>query len=288
MRRNNYFLMNLLGEGGTGGGAPSVPPEAPPAGGAPAVPPTGAPSWLAGVEDDLVNDPIMKTVQDIPSLVKSYVHAQRQMGRKGFILPDKNAPIEKYKELYTAMGGPALEEYKYDLPEDHGLDDDFIKNFNKLAHDNNILPTQAKAMMEYYRGEVEKEDKTYLEERAQAQTKAEATLKAEWGEGFDKNLFKAQQVVKTFGDDGITQFLDETGLGNEPAVIKFLAKIGESLNEDTFKPDAVGHLGMTKDEAQEELNRTMADFNGAYYNSAHADHARMVQRINKLHAVLAS
>lgn len=290
MKHNFFMRMNLLNTDVPQGTPGTPPPAAPPTGTPPTgtPPPSSAPEWLKGVEDEFVNDPIMKNVQDIPSLVKSYVHAQRQMGKKGFVLPDKNAPIEKYKELYTAMGGPSLEEYKYDLPEKHGLDDNFIKNFNKIAHDNNILPSQAKAMMEYYRAEVEKEDKDYLEQRAQAQTNAEKLLKTEWGDGFEKNLFKAQQVVKTFGDESITKFLDESGLGNEPSVIKFLAKIGESLNEDTFKSDAVGHLGMTKDEAQAELNQTMADFNGAYYNSAHADHARMVQRVNKLHSVLAS
>lgn len=286
-----YLKMNsLLGDGGAGGGgappaAPSTPPAAPPDAGAPKTVNDG---WMKGIDEEFANDPIMKAVPDLPTLVKNYVNAQRMVGKKGFILPDQNAPKEKWRELYAALGGPTEDQYKLDLPKDHGLDEDFVKNFNKLAYENNLLPQQAKAIMEHYAAEIRKEDESLIKLRSEARTHAETALKQEWGDGFDKKLHQAKTALKLFGGEEMAAFMEESGLGNEPAMIKFLAKLGENLKEDTFKRDAVGHLGLTKDEAQAEINQTMSDLKGPYFNASHADHKRVVERMNKLFGVVAS
>lgn len=292
MFRTMYLKMNLLGDGGGAGGG-GAPPAAPtttttPTGDQTQMQKVVSDGWMKGVDEEFANDPIMKAVPDVPTLVKNYVNAQRMIGKKGFVLPDNNAAPERWKELYQALGGPAQDAYKYDLPKEHGLDEDFIKNFNKLAFENNILPHQAKALMDYYASEVRKEDEALIQARTEARSKAEATLKQEWGEGFDKKLHQAKAALKLFGDEQMSQFLEETGLGNEPAMVRFLAKLGENLKEDTFKSEAVGHLGVTKEEAQIEINSTMADLKGAYFNSAHPDHKRVVDRMNKLFGVVAS
>lgn len=237
-------------------------------------------TW-SGIPKELVDDPVMKAVPDVPTLVKNYVHAQRQMGKKGFILPTKNDDSDKWRELYTQLGGPALEEYKYETPEEVPLSQDFLSKFNQTAYENNILPHQAKAMVDFYLEEMAVEEENYQRESQEKLQESLNALKQEWGEGFEKKVKQAQAVVNTFGDESIRNYLNDSGLGNDPQLVKFFAKVGESLNEDSFQSEAVSHLGLTPDEAQENINKVMSDHSHPYHNEMHANHKNAVKEMTK-------
>lgn len=49
-------------------------------------------------------------------------------------------------------------------------------------------------------------------------------------------LERGQLVLATFGGDDAKAFLDETGLGSHPVVVKMLAKIGERMSESLILP----------------------------------------------------
>jgi hypothetical protein len=65
-------------------------------------------------------------------------------------------------------------------------------------------------------------------------------IKEEWrekgikelGPDKEKKLAECAKVRNKFGDDELKQLLDETGIGNHPAVIRMFRKIGEVTNED--------------------------------------------------------
>lgn len=280
-----YLLMNgepdaggggsLLG--GTGGGDPA--PAGDPA--PPADPGSNIPDFLKGMEPEWVNDPIMKDVRDVPTLVKNYVNTKKLVGQKGYVLPNQNSSEDDWNNLFKAIGLPeTTENYKYEGQED--LDPDFIKGFNETAHKAGILPKQAQQLMGFYKEMMQKVDTDLANEHKETIAQGLNNLKQEWGEAFPKKLQMAQGVLKTFGDESMVKYLNESGLGNDINLIKLLNKIGESMKEDTFQNNVVSDFHKSPAEAQAEINEIMTDKNHPYWNPDHQDHKKMVGHMQKL------
>lgn len=54
------------------------------------------------------------------------------------------------------------------------------------------------------------------------------------GEKFNQSVELSGKAVTRFGGDELKTFLDETGYGRHPVVLKFLAKIGGAMSESTM------------------------------------------------------
>lgn len=253
-----------------------------------------SPEWVTGIEgidalgSDILGDPSLKAIQDVPSLLKSYVHAQKKMGADKVVLPNKNSTNEEWLSLYHKLGLPSeFDSYEVDRGEDSILQDDFYNEFKQMAYENKVLPSQAQALFDFVNS---KTNTQYQDMQETQQSKVEegiSGLKEEWGEAFDQNLFKAKAAVNEFGGEDLKNYLNESGLGNDPNLIKAFAKIGENfLKEDSFEEQGKPAYAMSPAEAQEKANAHMADFNGAYYNSSHPDHKRVVDEVNKMFQVI--
>lgn len=62
-------------------------------------------------------------------------------------------------------------------------------------------------------------------------------MKADKEIGGDKltaSLSKAQQALETFGTPELKEYLNETGLGNHPELVKAFVKIGKAMSEDNM------------------------------------------------------
>ena len=293
-----YMLMSAMGGGeggGEGGGGNPNPNPAPVINPNPITDPQNVdpnaglntPDWLKGIDADLVNDPIMKNHKDIPSLVKSYVHAARMVGADKVVVPGKNATPEEIKNYISKLGLPdSTDKYEVKIGEDSLFSGDKSKALKELALQNNILPSQLQSVMDF----VEKN----LSDLVGADEKESMTeringingLKQEWGEeGFKKNAHLAHVTAKHFGGDDFIKHLNETGLGDNPALIKVFAEIGSKLKEeDVFKRDITGQYGKTKAEAQREINAMFSD--PAYLTKSHPSHNDKVQEMLKLQGIL--
>lgn len=94
----------------------------------------------------------------------------------------------------------------------------------------------------------------------QAQTDAGAALRKEWAEAskadpeiggakFDKTIDDVATVWQQFGIKpgvGIRQILDDSGLGNHPDMLRFLARVGKSMGEGSFIPPGGAGSGERK------------------------------------------
>jgi len=247
----------------------------------------GLPQWLSGIEgldSEYSGDTSLKAIQDIPSLVKSYVHAQRKMGADKTVIPNQNSTNEEWMQFYGKLGLPT-EFDKYDVNREDGsvMQEDFFNEFKQKAYDNKMLPNQAQAMYDF----INTRTQGALDQQKEAQDADKATrldgLKEEWGDAFDQNVFKAKAAVNEFGGDDLKTYLNESGLGDDPNLIKAFAKIGENfLKEDNFSEAGKPAYAMSPSEASQKANEIMGDLNGPYYNSMHPDHKRIVGEVNKL------
>lgn len=253
-----------------------------------------SPEWAANIEgisdlpSDILGDPSLKAIKDVPSLLKSYVHAQKKMGADKVVLPNKNSTNEEWLSLYHKLGLPTeFEQYELQTEENSILQEDFFNEFKQKAFENRVLPSQAQALFDFINSKTG-EQYSQMEESRQTQVEEGINnLKEEWGEAFDQNLFKAKAAVNEFGGEDLKAYLNDSGLGNDPQLIKAFAKIGESfLKEDNFEQGAKPAYAMSPSEAQQKANEHMGNFDGPYYNSAHPDHKRVVDEVNKMFQII--
>ena len=237
------------------------------------------PEFLKGVDPELLSKANLKAVPDLNTLVKNYVHAQSVVGKDKIVLPDEHASDEDWQQVYKKLGLPEKDEYKLDFGETK-YDEDFKKGFLDSAHEAGVLPHQAKKMFDYFHGQVETTSQAQMKEMEQKNQEAI--------QGLQKELKIAQTALRQFADDNVINYLEESGLGNDPNLIKLFNQIGKGLTEDTFNRESVGHLGFTKSEAQEKADSILGSPEHPYWNSEHPGHQNAVRDMERYQEVIHS
>ena len=243
--------------------------------------------WLKGVETDIVNDPAFKAIKDLPSLAKSYVHAQRLIGKEKVVIPNEKSTDQDWKNFYSKIGLPAEESYALDInPEESVLGKEAVEQFKKIAYENNLLPKQATQALKFVEQTLADRNKAQAEQADEILKQELAGLQEEWGNDYPLKMHQAKRVINMFGDDNFKKYMDDSGLGSDVNFIKLMNKIGASLKEDNFQTDVVGHLGISRDDAQRQVDSIFGDVNGPYYDINHPAHTSTVDKVNKLFKVL--
>jgi len=258
------------------------------AGGAGAAAAGAGEDWRTGMEPDVVNHPSMANFKNPGDLAKSWVNAQKLIGADKIPVPGKDATPEEWGLVYDRLGRPGNSE-GYVLPEvkmPEGFpeaDPQLVGGFKAQCHELGILPGQAAKLYEWFQGTQAQSYTGMMTERQTGIANAETALKNEWGKAYEPNLVKAQAVLKQFGDENISAMLENTGLGNDPNLIKFLANIGKNFGEDGLTGRA-SNFTKSPDEAKAEINSVLADKAGAYFNKENPEHNMMVKKMADLHA----
>ncbi len=241
-------------------------------------------SWRDALPPELRDNPALATFTDVPNLAKSYVHAQTMIGKKGVIVPTDKSSDEDWDSFYKAIGRPEKDKYEIEVPKDKNVNPEIIGAFKEIAHKAGILPKQAKAVVEWFTGF---EENIIAGRRVEQENQTKAgldALKKEWGQGYDKEVATARLAVKEVGGEDFAKFLDESGLGNQPAIIKAMAKFGKLLGEDKLRGAVEGRMGKTPAEIQTEINDLTSD--PSYADPTHGKHKATVEKVSALYKQL--
>ena len=245
--------------------------------------------FLNMIPEDLREHPSLSPIKDVPNLARSYVNQSKLLGADKLPLP-ANPTDEDLDRIADRLGRPEAAT-GYEIPVDGQIvTEDVAKEFSEIAHKNRLTPSAANAILEYYKGAVEKSVKADADAKHQAQVDSVAALKAEWGSAYDQNVERAKAIAKEFSDvESITNIAlaDGTNLGDHPEFIKTFAKFAEFkqsvTSEDTVKESSqVNH--MTKQTAQAEVDAIMR---GPDYTSRDAiARDRAVNRVQELMEII--
>lgn len=274
-------MTDNLGQGDPGNPSPDA------GAGGVAAPAAPAVDWKAGFDEDVANHPSMSDFKNPGDLAKSWVNAQKIIGADKIALPGENATPEEWSLVFDKLGRPANHE-GYVLPEvtlPEGMpppDEGMLKAFKEQCHANGILPGQASKLFEWWQTTHGTVFEGMMTERGQNQQTAETSLRSEWGKAYEPNLAKAQSVLKQFGDEKLTEYLESSGAGNDPHLIRFLANIGKNFGEDALT-GRLSNFTKSPAEAQAEINSVLADKNGAYFHRDNPEHQMMVKKMEDLH-----
>lgn len=254
--------------------------------------PPAAASFQDSLPEDLRGNPSLKNFNDVGSLAKSYVHAQRMVGADKIPLPGNNSTDDDWSRVYDKLGRPAdIKDYDVSLPDI--FEDD---GFRKSIHAAGLNQKQAASVAQFMQSQTEAANEKLNAYQEQAKLDTEAELKAKYGKTFEDAIKRAQATAKYFlgskGDAasednifGNYRLADGRMLGDLPELIVLLESVSHELAEDDLKLDSSNENAMTPQDAQDEIDQLQADRkNGAYWNKHHPEHDKAVARVQELFA----
>lgn len=227
-----------------------------------------------------------KKAPKVEDLGRSYQSLEKLLGREKVPVPTSEEDEEGWTRWYSAAGRPDEPDgYEFErpdsLPEDLPYDEETEKNFRMWAHVNGLNKRQAKALFDgYVKTQIERHS-AYLQHKQQERVETEHALRREKGARYEGALQQGKAVLNRHGDPDFLRYLDETGLGNDPRMIRFIMNVGEELGGDERLK------GNAQPQAQPaDLDRAIADFRNKYqkalFERDHPDHGLRVEEYEKL------
>jgi hypothetical protein len=256
--------------------------------------PSAESSWKDSLPEDLKSDPTLLDIKDVAGLAKSYVHAQKLVGMdkdKLAAVPGEDSDEGTWNEFYSKIGRPTTKD-EYSISFDPALEEKGVARSEELenwykeqAHALGLTNKQASELYNKYMGFIADSYDTNNQHLEQLRDKVQADLKKEWGAAYDQRIQKAVAPLKHFADDEFVSWLDETGMGSHPSMIKFMYAIGEALGEDNLSDSSKSEVLMTPSEASAQISAKYADkeFMAAYTNKDHRSHKWAVEEMDKLY-----
>ena len=219
--------------------------------------------WRASLDDTLRADPTLADIKDLNGLAKSYVHAQRMIGKDKIAIPGDTSDPSEWDMFYERLGRPGDANYKLDpaglLPEGVGFEPAALDHFKKIFHSNGLNQKQAEGIFKEYMNYVADSHNNMTATSQQQRDQWVGEIKKEFGKAFDERVDLAVRAVETFGGQDLIQWLDTTGLGDHPMFVKVFAKIGQQMQESLASPGQSMGWTMTPDAARQEIARMQRD-----------------------------
>ena len=245
------------------------------------------PEWMSGLPDDLRESKSLSKFKDVENLARGYVNAQKLIGREQIHMPKTD---EEFMDVYARLGCPS-DVSGYNIPLDTLFPDndtlqsamgDDLKVFLPMAKEAGLNNKQAALIfgkyVEHIKGLATQRDTQINAEM----TRAEAALKAEYGEQTDTKLAFANRALSALGDKELITAITDSGLGRNPAFIKMMVKVGE-MHAEELGIDKTGSSGLM---SPNDLSRAISELQAhpAYLDASHPEHRVIVDRVAQLFA----
>lgn len=149
---------------------------------------------------------------------------------------DGDKPADKPAEEKDQKQEGAPEKYEFKPAEGQELDSAALEQFEPIAREMNLTNEQAQKMVDLYGTKIMPMVQQQQAEAWQKTTEQwAADVKADKEIGGDKltgNLSAAQRALAQFGTPELKEYLEGTGLGNHPELVKAFVKVGKAMSED--------------------------------------------------------
>ena len=276
MRINKYKYMEEAGADGAAEGGAATPAATPAVA-------LSSENWRDFVSEDLRGNDSLSKFTSLDGLAKSYLNAESMIPKDKMVIPTTD---DEWQDTFGKLGRPdTADDYKIDYGKGNDGSNELSVGFREAAYIAGLSQTQVEQIFNWYGEATEKATQDNDSKFESDKTNAEESLKKEWGEKFDANVELAKRVIGEFGDEDFSEFLENSGLGNNPSMVKFLHSIGSVSGEDNFE-QGDSSQAQSPDQIREEINIVMAS--PAYTNKIDPSHDGAVKKaqdlFNRLHA----
>jgi hypothetical protein len=169
--------------------------------------------------------------------VKAYLAAENKLGSV-ITIPGKDATDDERSTFYKRLGRPESKDgYELDtlfLADGVTKDGETENRIRDIAFDLGLNKENARRL-----------HKTFIELANKGagmvnemKEKARETLRKEWSGEYDKNIAMVGKILRTYGDAQTIQYMN-SGPGNDPVMLRLLAKFGKTMSPDTLETGSI-------------------------------------------------
>lgn len=252
-------------------------------------------NWINAIPEDLRTEPSFKNFkpgkEGFTALAKSFVNAQKMVGMDKIVRPKPDSPKEVWDAFYEAAGRPqTAADYKLELPDnlkELKLDDSKLEKWKTLFHESGVPQGAFGKIMTEYLSHATAEEQAAAQTKQQQEEAAFNSLRQEYGDSADANFNMAGAFVAQYGGEEAQKFFKESGLGNNPTLIKIFVKAAQAVMEDKAAGEGMGQFMTDKTRAQAEIKQLKADkdFQGKLLDRSAVGHKEALVRWQNLHNV---
>lgn len=235
--------------------------------------------WRDHIEEDLATDSTLADISNLDDLVKSYVSAQKMIGKKRVAVPAPNADESEWNDFYKSIGRPDepdlynLEEAMegVELVEGLEFDKEYLDNFRTKLHKLGIPREQGEKL---FRELIQDTNQSY-QEQLQANKdyidNANQMVDKEWGKSKQERLTRINNALnKVVGDN--KELMDAANrLGNDPLALLIVDKFIDAFSEDKIDNLTQSVKTLSPRRAMSKLNTIYNDKNHPYHDVTHPD-----------------
>jgi len=128
----------------------------------------------------------------------------------------------------------APEAYEFKAPEGKEFDPEVINSFSDIAKELDLPQDAAQKMIDKLAPKIQERQQQVIEQVRNDWAQQAQTDREYGGEKLAENLAVAKKALDAFGTPELRSLLNESGLGNNPEVIRFMFRAGKAISEDRF------------------------------------------------------
>lgn len=159
------------------------------------------------------------------------------------LTPEK---LEEKKALLKAQEAAKAnvvpEKYIAKLPEGMKMNESLLETITPVLKELNVTQAGFQKLMDAYAPAMQKSVQEAVKLQSDNNDKIFNDMKTEWkaqttkelGSEPAKEMAFAAKVLNKFGDKEVRQMLNDTGVGNHPALVRLLVKAGKAISEDAM------------------------------------------------------
>jgi hypothetical protein len=195
--------------------------------------------WRSALPDEFKEHEFVKTFTKPGDFVKSALEIKTEhetlktkMGNAIF-KPDDKATPEQREEYYRSLGKPE-KPTEYELPVSEGMErsPELTNWAQKAFHTANLNKDQAKAISTAWDSFIQEFGKANQAAVIKAKTEAETKVKAELGAEYPVAVELTKRFLTKYAKPEELAFLDESGMGNHPTLIRMVVDFAKKTGED--------------------------------------------------------
>ena len=154
-----------------------------------------------------------------------------------------NAEANKDGETQADKPQGAPEKYEFKAPEGKEFDAEIIGNFSEIAKELNLTQDAAQKLVESMGPKIAERQLAQVEAIRNEWAQQSQVDKEFGGDKLQENMAVAKKALDSFGTPELRTLLVQSGLGNNPEVIRFMYRAGKAISEDTFVGSSPGAGG---------------------------------------------
>ena len=154
-----------------------------------------------------------------------------------------NSEANKDGETQADKPQGAPEKYEFKAPEGKEFDAEIIGNFSEIAKELNLTQDAAQKLVEAMGPKIAERQLAQVEAIRNEWAQQSQVDKEFGGDKLNENMAVAKKALDSFGTPELRTLLVQSGLGNNPEVIRFMYRAGKAISEDTFVGSSPGAGG---------------------------------------------